>query len=141
MFVIITHVTMFQHTAARRRLGCCGVAARTSNNVSTHSRPKAAGTWVCLPLQRIVVSTHSRPKAAGVVSKHLVQPYAMFQHTAARRRLELKQLLMPVIAVFQHTAARRRLAKVVLNYLILKSFNTQPPEGGWKLVWIPISTE
>ena len=37
----------FQHTAARRRLGVCidGVAAEMC--VSTHSRPKAAGSvWI-----------------------------------------------------------------------------------------------
>ncbi len=33
--------------------------------VSTHSRPKAAGTFFFKPLVDFVVSTHSRPKAAG----------------------------------------------------------------------------
>ena len=34
-------------------------------------------------------------------------------------------------ATFQHTAARRRLAKSRLKANPPKSFNTQPPEGGW----------
>ena len=34
--------------------------------VSTHSRPKAAGTAVCKGAEVIAVSTHSRPKAAGM---------------------------------------------------------------------------
>ena len=33
--------------------------------VSTHSRPKAAGSWHLLEISKIRVSTHSRPKAAG----------------------------------------------------------------------------
>ena len=32
--------------------------------VSTHSRPKAAGTMAKLSYAAIIVSTHSRPKAA-----------------------------------------------------------------------------
>ena len=56
----------FQHTAARRRLAPSYIKIINIINVSTHSRPKAAGfaqfvvTWIVF-----VVSTHSRPKAAG----------------------------------------------------------------------------
>ncbi|WP_410000197.1 hypothetical protein [Neisseria sicca] len=37
------------------------------------------------------VSTHSRPKAAGIVNQGR-SPYFRFQHTAARRRLGAKPL-------------------------------------------------
>ncbi len=58
-------VFVFQHTAARRRLGSL---------VLHHSLDS-------------VVSTHSRPKAAGLlISQHLIM-ILLFQHTAARRRL------------------------------------------------------
>ena len=56
----------FQHTAARRRLAAEKIHFSTFLDVSTHSRPKAAG--MC----------NSR--------FHRV---ALFQHTAARRRLDL----------------------------------------------------
>ena len=101
---------MFQHTAARRRLGVNHLLKRlwkhcfntqppeggwndkgekhAVGDVSTHSRPKAAGFWVvnfpilprCFNTQPpeggwveqfnqaflvVFVSTHSRPKAAG----------------------------------------------------------------------------
>ena len=36
--------------------------------------------------------------------------------------------------MFQHTAARRRLDETDRNRCRLCSFNTQPPEGGWRLV-------
>ena len=78
---------MFQHTAARRRLGTAS-AFSAALTVSTHSRPKAAGmnramssccsvgfqhtaarrrleSLIVLNRSKVIVSTHSRPKAAG----------------------------------------------------------------------------
>ena len=100
-------------------------------NVSTHSRPKAAGrrvddaaawfefqltaarrrleTNVVQPPKIIVVSTHSRPKAAGF-EENACTATERFQLTAARRRLETGRLF------------RRPFTW---------SFNSQPPEGGW----------
>ena len=54
------------------------------------------------------VSTHSRPKAAGssVASNTVL---FSFQHTAARRRLEHRGRQAGLFYQFQHTAARRRL--------------------------------
>ena len=54
--------------------------------VSTHSRPKAAGFPFFRSFIFKTVSTHSRPKAAGH-HKNFGLAYARFQHTAARRRL------------------------------------------------------
>ena len=67
---------MFQHTAARRRLGL------QSKNIDFI----------------VEVSTHSRPKAAGKLVLETVHIRKRFQHTAARRRLEplLKALLHQV---------------------------------------------
>ena len=78
--------------------------------VSTHSRPKAAGQAGELALRILLVSTHSRPKAAGCA--HAEENWAgVFQHTAARRRLAKDGAIAgPRVLVFQHTAARRRLA-------------------------------
>ena len=77
----------FQHTAARRRLGDPNLKRPELTKVSTHSRPKAAGSLctsslACIMFQHTAarrrlahdkrnllvghhVSTHSRPKAAG----------------------------------------------------------------------------
>ena len=38
---------------------------------------------------------------------------------------------------FQHTAARRRLGRVFQTTFSLRSFNTQPPEGGWTTLRLP----
>ena len=127
----IEDVLPFQHTAARRRL--------------VHRR--------AVPPPTCQVSTHSRPKAAGSMYS-LAAPSFGFQHTAARRRLVACVWMGIVWQRFQHTAARRRLVLLHTLYFDLRSvsthsrpkaagrlrlfltfgmasFNTQPPEGGW----------
>ena len=99
---------MFQHTAARRRLGFSCPKNRGSSSVSTHSRPKAAGSHRSRKMNIQEVSTHSRPKAAGTAEQS-IRDFEWFQHTAARRRLGKEQ----------RAAGNPR------------RFNTQPPEGGW----------
>ena len=81
------YLYLFQHTAARRRL------AIWDNTL-----------WCVIP-----VSTHSRPKAAGSEAESLGND-VLFQHTAARRRLGNGDLQQVEYLLFQHTAARRRLA-------------------------------
>ena len=56
----------FQHTAARRRLVPRISSATDFIDVSTHSRPKAAGWLRSQSSSYGSVSTHSRPKAAGL---------------------------------------------------------------------------
>ena len=77
---------LFQHTAARRRLVSWFENQIKECDVSTHSRPKAAGLMYDGYIEAGKVSTHSRPKAAGT-SKGITMSFALFQHTAARRRL------------------------------------------------------
>ena len=128
--------SLFQHTAARRRLvyrdenainqikrfntqppeGGWRQSRRLLQarfSVSTHSRPKAAGSKFKNGAPVFNVSTHSRPKAAGNLeylfvlqkqrfntqppeggwktSKGITMSFALFQHTAARRRLVLEK--------------------------------------------------
>ena len=151
--VLITFIK-FQHTAARRRLdrkdGFLSI-----DSVSTHSRPKAAELTFDQLILEFPVSTHSRPKAAGPLrNTHStfchsfntqppeggwlplpIQPLQirLFQHTAARRRLAFSALASASSLKFQHTAARRRLACLSFKKTLKKSFNTQPPEGGWTM--------
>ena len=105
-------------------------------SVSTHSRPKAAGKIDVKNITGKKVSTHSRPKAAGARADRY--RYAvLFQHTAARRRLGRRKAAVARLDWFQHTAARRRLvAAFALGRLRgMIGFNTQPPEGGWHIIW------
>ena len=105
---------------------------RAALRVSTHSRPKAAGSRDKLVPITNYVSTHSRPKAAGAQPDFPRLLYG-FQHTAARRRLDVCGLGHAPSVLFQHTAARRRLVRPPFGSTADKSFNTQPPEGGWSL--------
>ena len=78
--------------------------------VSTHSRPKAAGLRLCIRLDRIGVSTHSRPKAAGQYAIGTLTEYGVSTHSR------------PKAAGYAAYS----------DDFPLKSFNTQPPEGGWQ---------
>ena len=79
--------TRFQHTAARRRLGChqpCHAVGRYRFN----TQPPEGGWFLCCLLR---------------------WAQYRFQHTAARRRLGCFVVFNNVLGWFQHTAARRRL--------------------------------
>ena len=65
------------------------------------------------------VSTHSRPKAAGSVSDSFIFLGPKFQHTAARRRLDKAGKEAERLAKFQHTAARRRLGPSEMGGLFI----------------------
>ena len=148
-------IQTFQHTAARRRLDPCFHGARPKVDVSTHSRPKAAGvSGLLVSVFPPVVSTHSRPKAAGKPCKQLIAHYRCFntqppeggwlrfdhrhhrpqrfQHTAARRRLAILIKPKRPKQQFQHTAARRRLEASLLPPLVgfVVSTHSRPKAAG-----------
>ena len=102
------------------------------HEVSTHSRPKAAGPSFLLRHSTISVSTHSRPKAAGIIGNQWITGEQGFNTqppeggwVAYSRSLSRRGLW------FQHTAARRRLVSPTFALSANDCFNTQPPEGGW----------
>ena len=144
---------MFQHTAARRRLAGTSGRPYCSLPVSTHSRPKAAGTEQGKRQYADDVSTHSRPKAAGHNQKKIRRIAMVSTHSrpkAAGAFLKSYKHLCYVsthsrpkaaghpplprwaaVKTFQHTAARRRLDRQAHGAGAVDRFNTQPPEGGW----------
>ena len=100
---------MFQLTAARRRLAPSRYQYRRDYQVSTHSRPKAAGVSTKVNLKSFV-----------------------FQLTAARRRLDFSALTKnEKITVSTHS--RPKAAGYVKDIQATRRacFNSQPPEGGW----------
>ncbi len=121
----------FQHTAARRRLAACLWGLVVFFRVSTHSRPKAAGSG-----------------ATGNIGK-----VVKFQHTAARRRLVTRcDVAKDFYSVSTHsrpkaagqggskgsdgkgvsTHSRPKAAGTPPDSCSCRPcFNTQPPEGGW----------
>ena len=107
--VIASNEYSFQHTAARRRLARAFKDNIYFSDVSTHSRPKAAGTYLCRR-QRPRHGFNTQPPEGGWFSRRICRyRYAWFQHTAARRRLVADND----------------------NWHADWGFNTQPPEGGW----------
>ena len=102
--------------------------------VSTHSRPKAAGLRACHLVFHEPVSTHSRPKAAGpyrlahcpvgkLVSTHS-RPKAAGPVTAgAGGEIHVSTHSRPKAAGCENKRANQS----------PDGFNTQPPEGGWKI--------
>ena len=100
---------LFQHTAARRRLGISESAYRRMGRVSTHSRPKAAGPGESQKLQSIASFNTQPPEGGWEEETETVVFDKWFQHTAARRRLGAQALAAKFEQKFQHTAARRRL--------------------------------
>ena len=146
----------FQHTAARRRLGSDDELIQTIHEVSTHSRPKAAGILIPNMSTNKTMFQHTAARRRLVVIIVAIMRKLAFQHTAARRRLVVVTRCRGRLYVFQHTAARRRLVGYSLlsglgssvsthsrpkaagnvkplNKLRSFCFNTQPPEGGWDL--------
>ena len=100
--------------------------------VSTHSRPKAAGAYAEATDNFDPVSTHSRPKAAG--ASRLYQRAMGYVSTHSRPKAAGHSAnIMQFNDWFQHTAARRRLVSANPKLVATRSFNTQPPEGGWAI--------
>ncbi len=149
--MICTGSSLFQHSAARRRL----ISTQLLNAilyVSTLSRPKAADhyfrTWFSQS------SFNTQPPEGGCSKPALTaSSKSKFQHSAARRRLAIVEVLAFDLSVvstlsrpkaaatypsfqvtdrrFQHSAARRRLYSRPYQRESWICFNTQPPEGGW----------
>ena len=120
-----------------------------------NTQPPEGGWLPCYPQFFLTanVSTHSRPKAAGSSCYARIYDKA-FQHTAARRRLD--QYAFPKVSFFivsthsRPKAAGNLIYKFILStrvsthsrpkaagrlsggdVVLSECFNTQPPEGGW----------
>ena len=152
--VRVCSASLFQHAAARRRLA--GQLSGTPTSASGFNTQPPEGGWTVTfdSFAQSDVSTRSRPKAAGcgqnkecslywrfntqppeggwMRSKQRVQPILAFQHAAARRRLVKSGKPKAERRAFQHAAARRRLgwAKVVADNQALVSTRSRPKAAG-----------
>ena len=84
------------------------------------------------------VSTHSRPKAAGQPSCAATNPSPVFQLTAARRRLDLSACQAQIHQRFNSQPPEGGWASGSRCPALYSSFNSQPPEGGWYFTIIGI---
>ena len=191
-------MTLFQHTAARRRLGRLknrfykflisfntqppeggwGQSGNFSSDrhsfntqppeggwgdleaegykwdVSTHSRPKAAGEsdlvrrlhhnsfntqppeggWSPAPVGKgrfYDVSTHSRPKAAGNQAHHHHQARQVSTHSRPKAAGLARIGWHTRSDVSTHSRPKAAGNRSILGNCTKVGFNTQPPEGGW----------
>ena len=101
--------TVFQHTAARRRLDGTLAAATVGGNVSTHSRPKAAGPSIHTPKAATRRFNTQPPEGGWFNFLNLFRCPAGFNTQPPEGGWQLFGAggVAPVC------------------------FNTQPPEGGW----------
>ena len=120
----------FQHTAARRRLGRNSKILPGDRGFNT--QPPEGG-WALGGESFGALSRfqHTAARRRLVTDDRVFHTSCGFQHTAARRRLVNQADTRVFLEWFQHTAARRRLGIVGRFPILLRRFNTQPPEGGW----------
>ena len=97
------HIHGFQHTAARRRLALKDTQFVISTDVSTHSRPKAAGLICHLSQFRTTVSTHSRPKAAGIKKTSARKASVVSTHSRPKAAGSLSNELLDTRDVSTHS--------------------------------------
>ncbi len=128
----------FQHTAARRRLAVGLGSCLFGFSVSTHSRPKAAGLSNRTDEEHIVGFQHTAARRRLVPHFFGFFLHLMFQHTAARRRLDYKNLdFVQIVSVSTHSRPKAAGVIHLIIMMMVVSFNTQPPEGGWIIkIWI-----
>ena len=127
-----SHVQSVSTHSRPKAAGSFTLPAWSDVIVSTHSRPKAAGPMVFIWTRNLFVSTHSRPKAAGSVTIKPITQLGVSTHSRPKAAGKAPSKGETKLKWFQHTAARRRMAKnpqTITNHM---RFNTQPPEGGWK---------
>ena len=102
------------------------------DNVSTHSRPKAAGRRSPNSLS-ILRSFNTQPPEGGWDKSCRIDTAKLrFQHTAARRRLDQQNITrQDVTSVSTHSRPKAAGFHVNVVNVFKLCFNTQPPEGGW----------
>ena len=102
---------LFQHTAARRRLG-----------------------FICRAFQTVESGFNTQPPEGGwLIAFGGFLNLSLFQHTAARRRLgSINFSDFCFTRVSTHSRPKAAGFHKFQRFLLYASFNTQPPEGGWK---------
>ena len=136
---------LFQHTAARRRLGDNVWLWGLGYVVSTHSRPKAAGSSRNTLVVGGQVSTHSRPKAAGRHGFAVRICRDVSTHSRPKAAGSVCFHSSAFTLGFNTQPPEGGWIFVLIIIKKFQSFNTQPPEGGWLigllgLAGIPVST-
>ena len=131
-----------------------GCYCRARKNVSTHSRPKAAGSILIRRPNTSLVSTHSRPKAAGLIIDTKCSwdigfntqppeggwqqyrpssfPFKVSTHSRPKAAgFYFFRRFIFLTGVSTHSRPKAAGGICVQGIGYNARFNTQPPEGGW----------
>ena len=87
LFKKVRAQAVFQHAAARRRLGPLYLDGIPEVDVSTRSRPKAAGKAKKTETAEVKGFNTQPPEGGWIQPMAFFIPFSTFQHAAARRRL------------------------------------------------------
>ena len=132
MMVFKTVNSMFQHTAARRRLGSCYSSQGSAIKVSTHSRPKAAGPTSPKPSPSKLSFNTQPPEGGWCLPTTCSQPTQSFNTQPPEGGWLEIDVFGDVIFVSTHSRPKAAGRIKTRLYIPPIGFNTQPPEGGWK---------
>ena len=104
-----------------------------NGEVSTHSRPKAAGRLRIHSRAAVGVSTHSRPKAAGLDHIAASRGLSSFNTQPPEGGWLWRFFWLSQTREFQHTAARRRLGPNEMPFTFFGKVSThsRPKAAGW----------
>ena len=106
--------------------------------VSTHSRPKAAGEEIEQTLAACEVSTHSRPKAAGPTSPKPSPSKSSFNTQPPEGGWASTDEYSRTMPVSTHSRPKAAGSIPLKSRARPLCFNTQPPEGGWCQINAPV---
>ncbi len=124
-------MSLFQHTAARRRL----LAAYTPCLFRTGLFQHTAARRRLIPSQRLHQphrGFNTQPPEGGWIGlRREVDFRDGFNTQPPEGGWRMRGLGQSPKSLFQHTAARRRLGFQIRSEVFRYGFNTQPPEGGW----------
>ena len=128
---LLQHMPMFQHTAARRRLGDF-IRSSIAFSRSFNTQPPEGGWSISTLSATSSISFNTQPPEGGwdviICSLSMMN---MFQHTAARRRLDRRRQKIQRTNCFNTQPPEGGWLFPLFPAILLIRFNTQPPEGGW----------
>ena len=125
--------SMFQHTAARRRLVCFCTFQNYHPGFNTQP-PEGGWTNITKPKQAERGFNTQPPEGGWDKRAGSGRTMSGFNTQPPEGGWLEGHILLLIAAMFQHTAARRRLAWPYRQPIPFSCFNTQPPEGGWRLI-------
>ena len=104
------------------------------NQVSTHSRLKAAGYGSTYGGFKPKVSTHSRLKAAGAYAVQAANYVIVSTHSRLKAAGSGTSVVLVCSKCFNTQPPEGGWLKSELKFWPITGFNTQPPEGGWLML-------